>query len=182
MRLFVGRFGCGNGQASSTGPNDRNDFTRALGVRNSHDKSLAVGIAAGESVACCSNLLFSAQIVIHRRHTSGIELESLVGGVFDRLEESFIRLEKNADGLKLKAISIDDARRIIVVAAEMKAIPSCDILPVLDEFRHPRHEEFKERTRWSLLNAFTETAKKYSAPRFDLFQRKLSELFQLDRA
>jgi hypothetical protein len=66
------------------------------------------------------------------------------------------------------------------VAAEMKAIPSCDILPVLDEFRKPRHEEFKARTRWSLLNAFTETAKKYSAPRFDLCQRKLSELFKLD--
>ena len=37
-----------------------------------------------------------------------------------------------------------------------------------------------KRTRWSLLNAFTETAKKYSAPRFDLCQRKLSELFRLD--
>ena len=56
-----------------------------------------------------------------------------------------------------------------------------EILSVLDEFRNPRHEEFKDRTRWSLLNAFTETAKKYSPPRFDLCQRKLSELFQLDR-
>jgi hypothetical protein len=158
----------------------RPDFTRALGIRNSHDKTLPVGITAGISILCCSNLAFSGEIVIHRRHTSGMELESLMGKVFDRLEESFIRLERNADGLKLKAISIDDARRITVVAAEMKAIPFCDILAVLDEFRKPRHEEFKERNRWSLLNAFTEMAKKYSPPRFDLCQRRLSELFRLD--
>jgi len=180
-------YGLGSGESKMFGvlrfsPNGRSDFTRALGIRNSHDKSLAVGLTAGLSVMVCSNLAFSGEIVIHRRHTSGIELDGLVGSVFDRLEESFIRLERNADGLKMRAISIDDARRIIVVAAEMKAVPSCDILTVLDEFRHPRHEEFKERTRWSLLNAFTEIAKKYSPPRFDLCQRKLSELFQLDRA
>ena len=161
-------------------PNGRADFTRALGVRNSHDKSLAVGLTAGISVLVCSNTAFGGEEIIHRKHTSKIEIQSLMGGVFDRMEASFIRLERNADGLKLKAISIDDARRLIVVAAEMKAIPSCDIIPVLDEFRKPRHEEFKARTRWSLLNAFTETAKKYSPPRFDLCQRKLSSLFRLD--
>jgi len=32
----------------------------------------------------------------------------------------------------------------------------------------------------SLLNAFTEMSKKYSPARFDLCQRKLSELFKLD--
>ncbi len=178
-------YGLGSGESKMFGvlrfsPHGRPDFTRALGVRNSHDKSLAVGITAGISIMCCSNLAFSGEIVIHRRHTAGIELGGLMGGVFDRLEESFIRLERNADGLKLKAISIDDARRIIVVAAEMKAIPSCDIIPVLDEFRKPRHEEFKARTRWSLLNAFTETAKKYSPARFDLCQRRLSTLFRLN--
>jgi hypothetical protein len=128
----------------------------------------------------CSNLCLSGEILVHRKHTSGIELENLVGDVFDRLEGSFIRIERNADSLKLQAITIDDARRMIVVAAEAKAIPSQDILAVLNEFRKPRHEEFSEPTRWSLLNAFTEIAKKYSPPRFDLCQRKLSTIFQLD--
>jgi len=161
-------------------PDGHADFSRALGVRNSHDKSLAVGLTAGLSVMVCSNLAFGGEEVVHRRHTSGIELDSLMAGVFDRMEASFVRLERNAYGLKFRAISIDDARRMIVVAAEMKAIPSCDILAVLEEFRNPRHEEFKERSRWSLLNAFTETAKKYSPARFDLCQRRLSTLFQLD--
>ncbi len=161
-------------------PMGRTDITRALGVRNSHDKSIAVGLAAGLNVFVCSNLCMASEIVVHRRHTSGMELESLVGGVFDRLELSFVKLERNADSLHLQAITIDDARRIIVVAAEAKAIPSQDILAVLNEFRKPKHEEFQDRTRWSLLNAFTEIAKKYSPPRFDLCQRKLSNIFQLD--
>lgn len=161
-------------------PQGRADFTRALGVRNSHDKSLAVGLTAGLSVCVCANLAFGGEEVVHRKHTSGIELAGLMGDVFARMEAAFVRLERNADGLKLRAISIDDARRIIVVAAEMKAIPSQDILPVLNEFRKPRHEEFKERTKWSLLNAFTETAKKYSPARYDQCQRRLSTLFHLD--
>ena len=30
---------------------------------------------------------------------------------------------------------------------------------VLQEWRHPRHDAFRERTVWSLFNAFTETLK-----------------------
>ena len=43
-----------------------------------------------------------------------------------------------------------------------------------------RHEEFAEPTRWSLLNAFTETAKKYSPARADQCYRSLTRLFGLD--
>ena len=67
-----------------------------------------------------------------------------------------------------------------ICTAERQAIPSCDILTVWKEFKHPRHEEFSEPTRWSLLNAFTETAKKYSPARADLCYRGLTRLFGLD--
>ena len=42
------------------------------------------------------------------------------------------------------------------------------------------HEEFAEPTRWSLLNAFTENAKKYSPGRADICHRGLTRLFGLD--
>ena len=74
----------------------------------------------------------------------------------------------------------DEVRASLVVAAERQAIPSCDILTVWKEFKHPRHEEFAEPTRWSLLNAFTETAKKYSPARADQCYRSLTRLFGLD--
>jgi hypothetical protein len=44
----------------------------AVGVRNSTDKSLPAGIAAGERVLVCDNLAFAATIVIMRKHTRRI--------------------------------------------------------------------------------------------------------------
>ena len=60
----------------------------------------------------------------------------------------------------------DEARSRIVRAAELGAINSSDIVPVFKEFKDPRHEEFSEPTRYSLLNAFTETIKKYTLSLF----------------
>jgi hypothetical protein len=156
------------------------EWSRAIGLRNSHDMSIAVGLAAGISVFCCDNGAFGATTVISRRHTSGIDLLSLVVGALDILVEEFITLETAAEKLKYYEVMFDDARVSTVQAAELGAIPSCDILEVLNEFNHPRHEEFAAPTRWSFLNAFTEVSKKYSPARADVCQRKLTRLFGLD--
>jgi len=158
-------------------PHGNPEYTRALGIRNSHDKRFALGLVVGEKIVCCDNLAFGGEVVIRRKHTSRIEIEELIPGAFNKLGEQYIRLERRIDGMKLETISIDQARVITVMAAEIKAIPSCDIVPVLDEFKEPRHQEFSEPTKWSLYNSFTETAKKYSPPRADICYRKLADLF-----
>ena len=63
-------------------------------------------------------------------------------------------------GLKYEYMSTQKAKLAIVKAAENKVIPSCDILPVLDEYKNSQYEEFLQRNSWSLYNAFTEVAKK----------------------
>jgi hypothetical protein len=68
---------------------------------------------------------------------------------------------------------------LIAKVAEQGGIRAIDILPILHEFERPRHEEFAERTHWSLLNAFTEIAKKYRAERYRNSQRVLAEAFRL---
>ena len=155
------------------------EYTRALGIRNSHNKQFALGLAAGMSVFCCDNLSFSGDITIHRKHTSGIEIGELIPQAFEKLAYQYVRLEERIGGMKLEAVSIDQARVITVMAAEIRAIPSCDIIEVLNEFKQPRHEEFREPTKWSLYNSFTETAKKYSAARADCCYRQLAELFDM---
>jgi hypothetical protein len=156
------------------------EWSRAIGLRNSHDMSIAVGLAAGLNCFVCDNLAFGATTVISRRHTSGIDLLSLVMGALDTLAAEFITLEQAAEKLKLFEVLFDDARVSTVQAAELGAIPSCDILEVLNEFEHPRHEAFSLPNRWSFLNAFTEVSKKYSPARADVCQRKLTRLFGLD--
>ena len=62
------------------------DWSRCIGLRNSHDKSFAVGLSAGISVTVCSNLAFGGSTVIKRRHTSRIELTELVDVAMTELE------------------------------------------------------------------------------------------------
>ena len=42
------------------------DWSRCIGLRNSHDKSFAVGLSAGINVTVCSNLAFGGTTVIKR--------------------------------------------------------------------------------------------------------------------
>ena len=156
------------------------EWSRCIGIRNSHDQSLSVGLAAGISVMCCSNLAFGGAMVLKRRHTSRIELGDLVLTAVDELEMEFLNLETVSEDLKLHEVRADEARAVIVRAAEVNAINSCDIVPIFREFQKPCHEEFAEPTRWSLLNAFTEHAKKYSPGRADICYRGLTRLFGLD--
>ena len=156
------------------------EWSRCIGIRNSHDQSLSVGLAAGISVMCCSNLAFGGAMVLKRRHTSRIELNGLVVTAIEELEMEFLNLETVSEDLKLHEVKADEARAVIVRAAEVGAVNSCDIVPIFREFQKPRHEEFAEPTRWSLLNAFTEHAKKYSPGRADVCYRGLTRLFGLD--
>ena len=156
------------------------EWSRCIGIRNSHDQSLSVGLAAGISVMCCSNLAFGGAMVLKRRHTSRIELGNLVLTAVDELEMEFLNLETVSEDLKLHEVRADEARAVIVRAAEVGAVNSCDIVPIFREFQKPCHEEFAEPTRWSLLNAFTEHAKKYSPGRADVCYRGLTRLFGLD--
>lgn len=163
--------------SSSSSP----EWHRCIGIRNSHDKSVAVGLSAGVSVLVCSNLAFGGTTVIKRRHTSGIVLAELIDRAVASLEDDFITVETVSEDLKDVYLRDDDeARSCIVRAAELGVINSCDILPVFREFKQPSHEEFSEPTRWSLLNAFTEKIKKYSPQRVDHSYAALNRAFGLD--
>ena len=157
------------------------EWCRCIGLRNSHDKSFSVGLTAGITVVCCSNMAFGGSMVLKRRHTSRIELCDLVNRAVDELENEFLILENVAEDLKVAYLDNDDeARSRIVRAAELGAINSSDIVPVYKEFKNPSHEEFAEPTRWSLLNAFTETVKKYTPQRVDVSYAALNRCFGLD--
>ena len=45
-------------------PQGRPEFSRALGLRNSHDKSLALGLTVGVSVTVCTNLAFGGETTV----------------------------------------------------------------------------------------------------------------------
>jgi len=163
--------------SSSSSP----DWHRCIGLRNSHDKSLAVGLSAGIVVCVCSNLAFGGTTVIKRKHTSRFELTDLIDRAVASLEDDFLTMESVSEDLKDIYLKNDDeARSSIVRAAELGVINSSDILPVYREFKSPSHVEFREPTRWSLLNSITEIVKKYSPQRVDHSYLALNRAFGLD--
>ena len=157
------------------------EWHRCIGIRNSHDKSFAVGLSAGIVVCVCTNMAFGGTTVIKRRHTSGIILAELIDRAVASLEDDFLTVETVSEELKDAYLRDDDeARCCIVRAAELGVINSCDILPVFHEFKSPSYEEFAEPTRWSLLNSITEIVKKYSPQRVDHSYFALNRAFGLD--
>ena len=157
------------------------EWRRCIGLRNSHDKSLAVGLSAGIVVCVCTNLAFGGTTVVKRKHTSRIDSSELIDRAVASLEDDFLTEETVCENLKDVYLKNDDeARSSIVRAAELGVINSCDILPVYQEFKSPSHEEFAEPTRWSLMNALSEIVKKYSPQRVDYSYRALNRAFGLD--
>ena len=156
------------------------EWTRCIGIRNSHDQSFAAGICCGVSVLVCSNLCFGGEYVFKRRHTSGIDVDALVSQTLDAMSDGFLTLEERIMELKDTAVTDDEARLFIMRAAESGAIPSCDILQIFNEYKHPKYSDFAEQTRWALLNSFTEISHKYPSAKSDRFHRRLTALFNLD--
>lgn len=54
------------------------DHCYSLGFRNSMDKSMALGITAGDRVFVCDNMCFSGDYIAFRKHTGGLNLDDLV--------------------------------------------------------------------------------------------------------
>ena len=160
-------------------PEGHPEHSRALGFRNSHDKTFALGLTVGLRVMVCDNLCFGGEQTLHRRHTSRIEIEALIPAAFAMLPARFLDLESKVERLKEHFLEEDEEKLLVVRSAERGGIPSGDILAVLKEFYAPRHEEFQPPNAWNLYNAFTETAKKYSPERADLCYRTLGSVFGL---
>jgi len=160
-------------------PQGHPEYTRALGIRNSNDKQIALGLTAGVSVFVCDNLCFYGESIVYRKHTSGIELKNIIPDAFDKIQLQYIMLDARINVMKDSKVTLNEARITIVKAAEEDVIPSCDIVSVLQEFKEPRHTEFVPLTKWSLYNSFTETAKKYTPARADKCYRGLADIFNL---
>ena len=123
------------------------DYSLVVGLRNSHDKSFSASVALGNSVFVCDNLSFSGEVVLGRRHTRFIErdLPAVVSQAIGQLAD--LRTTQHHD--------------IIVRAIDARVIPVTKVPAVLEEWRRPRHEEFREggSTVWRLFNAFSEAWK-----------------------
>jgi hypothetical protein len=136
------------------------EFTLAMGIRNSIDKSLPAGICCGSRVFVCDNLSFSSDIVIARRHTPSI-MDVLPGLIDDAIIRFSEKGEQQSDvfnRMKLIEVPIPTAMKVIQKLSDEKFIQSPSRFDVLKEFEHSdRFPEFRKdgHSVWTLLNACT---------------------------
>ena len=132
-----------------------------LGLRNAHDKSFAASICISNRMMVCENLCFSSDIKLARRHTTNIfaDLPRILSDAVGRVVSHWNDMGKRIEAYQQTEISRDRAADLIVDLVDAKAFPARDIYSAVNEFRNPRHDEFKGGTLWTLYNSITENLK-----------------------
>ena len=132
------------------------EYTDMLGLRNSHDKSLSIGIAFGSRVFVCDNLAFSADHVIKRKHTvrAKRELPGLLADIIQPLKAQ--RIAQNEKLLTYQASPVSDAAadQAIMQMYRQDIIGVQRIADVLEQWERPAHD-WGDKTAWRLFNAAT---------------------------
>jgi hypothetical protein len=138
------------------------EWTWAVGIRNSHDKTFPAGLVAGTKVFCCDNLAFSGEVQISRKHTRFAErdLSHLTARAVGQLGSRLRNLDDRILTYNETRINDQRAHDIVIRALDAGAITTTQVPEVLGEWRRPSHPEFLPRTAWSLFNAVTEVHKR----------------------
>src|SRR5713226_3165887 len=134
----------------------------SIGIRNSHDKSLRLGLTAGMRVFVCSNIAFSGEFTpVLAKHTRSFNLiDTLAVGV-DRIQRSFEPMRRQVEEWRQAQITDERAKLILYTAfVDGKLEAPRTLLPEVHRLHfQPEYEEFSPRTMWSLSNAFTSAFK-----------------------
>lgn len=136
------------------------DFRFAIGVRNSNDKTMRMGMVAGYRVVVCDNMMFAGDFKsLLAKHTKGFDLIESVAIGIDRIHRGFEPLMHSVNVKKTQILSDESAKMLIYEAFMGKGFPVSLMKKVDRNYFSSPYAEFKERSLWSLENAFTESFK-----------------------
>lgn len=130
----------------------------SVGVRSSTDQAIPLGLVAGHRVLVCSNLSFSGDLInIRRKHTKRGERDFV-----HRIAQAVASLEqyKQAEGKRIERLrnwelNNDQADALILRAYERRIIGARELPKVIEEWREPSIDAWKERNAFSMFNTFT---------------------------
>jgi len=135
----------------------------SIGFRNSYNKTLSVGIVTGASVFVCSNLCFSGDAFkVVKKHTVNVwqSVTEIIDTAIMAAATNYQALD--ADFCAWKAVEVQEARGAELIG---RALYDGVLAPqqatiAMADWRNARHEQFADRTAWSLYNCYTEAVKK----------------------
>ena len=125
----------------------------AIGIRNSHDQSLALGIAAGTRVFVCDNLAFTGDVVRYRKHTLKISAREVVCGAVDQVLEATHREVEWYDRLRVRVLGDTEVKTTMIDALRGNACTAQQLQQIVRSYLETADQP---RSAWSLYNAFTD--------------------------
>ena len=153
----------------------------ALGIRNSHDKSLALGITVGYRVLVCENLEFHGDYTpVMRKHTSKFNLKDALSIGVDNMQRNFTPMVEDVERWHDTFIT-DTTAKLLIYEAFVEGgmeIPRHLLRPTHDLYFQPAHNEFTPRTLWSLNNAFSGAAKQLDPIPHQRVAAQIGQYFQ----
>ena len=156
------------------------DYSLAIGARSSYDRSLAVSCCSGHIATVCTNLAFSGEVKMNRKHTRHVfrDLPDLIYRMLSHVSAMREQIDGEIAAMKVRELPPAHAHHLMVEAIKVNVVPASRLPKVIEAWEEPLHEEFRPRTAWSLFNAFTEI-QKGSHPRAQMEgSLRLSQLFR----
>ncbi len=129
-----------------------------LGLRNSHDKSFALGMIVGFRTFVCDNLAFRGEFVaVSKRHSKNVNIEEVIALGVDKAQRHFVPMMQEIDAWRNHQLPDIEAKAVIYDAFVVGKLDAPRHLAreVHHQYFEPEIEEFKPRTLYSLQNAFT---------------------------
>ena len=134
----------------------------AIGIRNSHDKSMRLGLTIGARVLVCMNMAFHGDFQpLLAKHSKSFSLVDAISVGVDRMQRNFEPMRRQVETWQAQQLTSATAKLVIYrafIEDELDA-PKHLARRVHELYFAPQHEDFQPRTMWSLSNAFTSAFK-----------------------
>lgn len=167
------------------GPVGSDNLRLDIGIRNSYDKSIAVGLVAGSSVFVCDNMSITGEIQAVRKHTPNVwdDIIPMVTAVLMVANKQHILDQEMRDEFKASDIGFDSGLDLLGIMAAHGFISytggsNSIFATAIKEWSEPSFEEFADRNIWSLYNACTFATKKSTLVNTLVDNAKVTKFFR----
>lgn len=136
------------------------DLNMQLAFRNSYDKSMAVGFAAGATVFVCANGMLAGEMLVYRKHTGTVveELHDYIIDGINMMDDNFNKLKSDSELMKQLPLNKTQQSEILGrLFVEEEIINSTQLNIVKRELDLSKH--FVGKNAWCLYNNITEALK-----------------------
>jgi hypothetical protein len=140
------------------------DWKLLVGIRGSHDQSIARGLVLGSQVMVCSNLCFHGNLGhLRTKQTTNIEgrIRTLIRQSVHHIPAMAERQDAVFDMYKEKRLSMYRAEAALVEMFRRGGLSGNQLAVAVSEWDKPTYEEHAENkgSAWQLFNAATQALK-----------------------